>query len=123
MSKLRSALSNGSQIVDGVDHRSTWARRLRDLLNDHIADLGGDAVISHSERMLVNRASMLALQLEMLEQKFAKNDGVGSYNDLQLYQRLVNTLRRTLEALGLRRRPRDVTPADPLDYASVHAAE
>jgi hypothetical protein len=123
MSRLRSSLSNGTQLVDGIDHRLGWARRLKDLLGDHIADLGGDDVISHSERMLVNRASMMALQLEMLEQKFAKNDGAGSNEDLQIYQRLTNSLRRTLQVLGLRRRPRDVTPANPLDYASVHAAE
>ena len=62
--RLCSALTNGKFILAGTDHRSAWMRRLRDLVQAHISDLGGDDVISHSERMLINRASMLALQLE-----------------------------------------------------------
>jgi hypothetical protein len=38
-------------------------------------------------------------------------------DQLDLYQRTANSLRRLLEAVGLQRRPRDVTP-DPLEYAS-----
>ena len=54
-----------------------------------------------SERMLVNRAAMLALQLEMLETKFADTDGVAGADDLNMYQRCLDTLRRTLQSLGL----------------------
>jgi hypothetical protein len=39
-----------------------------------------------------------------------------SAEDLDLYQRTAKSLRRLLEAVGLQRRPRDVTP-DPLPYA------
>lgn len=108
--RLRSALTNGKFILAGTDHRSAWMRRLRDLVQAHISDLGGDDVIFHSERMLINRASMLALQLEMMERKFADTDGVAGGHDLNMYQRGLNTLRRTLETLGLQRRTRDVTP-------------
>jgi hypothetical protein len=113
---------NSSADLIAHNHRLGWARRLKDLLSDHIADLGGNDVVSHSERMLVNRASMLALQLEMLEKRFAENDGVGSNEDLQVYQRLVNTLRRTLQVLGLRRRPRNITPSVD-SYLAGEAAE
>ena len=85
-------------------------RRLRDLVSDHISDLGGEDHISSSERTLVNRCAMLALQLEMLETKFADNDGVAGSDALNMYQRCLNTLRRTLKSLGLQRRARNVTP-------------
>jgi hypothetical protein len=46
---------------------------------------------------------------------FATGDAA-SAEDLDLYQRTAKSLRRLLEAVGLQRRPRDVTP-DPLPYA------
>ena len=85
-------------------------RRLRDIVHEHVADLGGEENISHSERVLLNRASMLVLQLEMIEALFAKNGGMASPRQLDRYQRVTNTLRRTLETLGVQRRSRDITP-------------
>ena len=108
VTKLRSAITNGKFLLLGTDHRSAWMRRLRDLVANHISDLGGEDQISHSEHLLINRAAMLALQLEMMERRFADTDGVAGSNDLQMYQRAINTLRRTLESLGLKRRPKDV---------------
>jgi hypothetical protein len=57
----------------------------------------------------------LTTELERLEVKFALADAA-SPEDLDLYQRTANSLRRLLEAVGLNRRPKDVTP-DPLAYA------
>jgi hypothetical protein len=55
---------------------------------------------------------MLCLQLELQEQRFAQNEnGEASAKQIETYQRCTNTLRRTLEALGLQRRPRNVTPS------------
>ena len=112
LSKVRSALSNGSALIlGGVDRRLAWSRRLADLVSDHISDLGGDSNLSTAELVLVKRASMLTLQLEMLECKFADQDGMATSDQLNDYQRCVNTCRRTLEALGLRRRPKTVGPS------------
>jgi hypothetical protein len=111
VSRVRSAISNGSTLFPEIDHRSAWMRRLRDLINDHVSDLGGEDMISSSEMILVRRASMLTLQLEMMESRWAsERDGVAGPKSLELYQRATGALRRTLESLGLRRRPRDVTP-------------
>jgi hypothetical protein len=96
-------------------------RRLRDLIHAHTTDLGGDDYISESERRLIRRAAMLTLQLEMLDQRFA-NQGEASAADLELYQRVSNTLRRLLESLGLQRRQRDVTPT-LTEYLAVKARE
>src|SRR5262245_9538391 len=112
MACVRSAITNGTTLLADLDHRGAWARRLRDLIADHTADLGGADAVSQAEKVLVRRAAMLTLQLELQEQRFALNDGgEATGKQIEIYQRTTNTLRRTLEALGLQRRARDVTPA------------
>lgn len=110
IARVRSAITSGKSLIADTDHRSAEMRRLRDLVTAHISDLGGDEVISHSQRILINRASMLTLQLEMLDRTFASNDFLATPRQIDRYQRVVNTLRRTLETLGIERRARNVTP-------------
>jgi hypothetical protein len=105
----RSAVTNGSVVLPGVDGRSTWVRRLRDLIALHVADLGGEDTISEAERSIVRRAATLTVELERLEAKFA-TAGQAEAGELALYTTTSNTLKRLLEAVGLRRRSRDVTP-------------
>src|SRR6266446_1592142 len=111
LSRLRSAITNGSAVLANCDHRSATMRRFRDLIQLHVGDLGGEGNISEAERSLVRRAAMLTLQLELLEQRFAQAGGEATSSQLTDYQRAANSLRRILETLGLRRRPRDVTPS------------
>src|SRR5438067_11725815 len=111
-SRLRSALTNGSTLFLGdIDERGPWCRRLRDLQRAHETDLGGRATLSEGQRTILRRIAMLELQLEMLETRFAENEGAASANQLELYQRTSNSLRRLLESLGLHRGrvARDVT--------------
>lgn len=122
LSKLRSGISNGSMLFPDVDHRSAWMRRLRDLIADHVSDLGGEDLISTSEAILVRRAAMLCLQLEMMEARWAQNEGEASAKQIETYQRVTGALRRVLETLGLQRRARDITP-DPLTYARRYDRE
>jgi hypothetical protein len=112
-SKLRSAISNGSSLLgDSIDHRAAWVRRLRDLIDDHLSDLGGPENVSESEARLVRRAAALTLQLELLEARWAANsDGEASRDSLNDYQRASNSLRRILESLGLQRRAKTVVPS------------
>jgi hypothetical protein len=105
----RSRVANGSELLPGVDGRSAWVRRCKELIADHIADLGGEANTSAAERSLIRRASVMTVELERLEVKFA-TAGEASPDDLELYQRTAGNLRRLLESIGLRRRARDVTP-------------
>jgi hypothetical protein len=46
-----------------------------------------------------------------LEQRWAENNGEANPKQLELYGRTTNTLRRTLEAVGLQRRAKDITPS------------
>jgi hypothetical protein len=117
----RSRVTNGSALLHGVDGRSPWVRRCRDLIALHVADLGGEEATSAAERSLVRRASVLTVELERLEAKFALA-GAATHEDLDLYQRTAGNLRRLLEAVGLRRRPRDVTPTLAEYLASREAA-
>jgi hypothetical protein len=120
-SPQRSRVGNGSELWAGIDGRSLWARRAGELLAAHISDLGGLDNISEAEHALAKRAAVLITELERREAGFAQA-GQASDEALAIYQTTVNTLRRTLEALGLERRAREVVP-DPLQYAREHAPE
>ena len=108
----RSKVTNGATLP-GVDGRSTWVRRFRDLMALHLSDLGGEDHVSEAQRSIIRRTATLEVELERLELKFATADQAKPVDasDLDLYQRTSNTMRRHLEALGLERRPRDVTPS------------
>jgi hypothetical protein len=112
----RSRISNGSAILPGVDGRSTWVRRLRDLVRLHLSDLGGDDAVSEAERSIVRRAATLTVELERLELVFALA-GEAAPEQIDLYQRTANSLRRLLESVGLERRQIDVTPPTLEDIA------
>jgi hypothetical protein len=106
----RSRISNGSALLTGVDGRSTWVRRLRDLIALHLSDLGGEAETSEAERSIIRRIATLTVELERMEAVFAVA-GEAQPAQLDLYQRVAGNLRRLLESIGLERRTRDVTPS------------
>ena len=83
-------------------------RRCKDVIAAHLSDLGGLDNCSAAEHSIVRRAAVLTTELEVLEVRFAKA-GEASSLDLETYQRCANSLRRLLEAIGLQRRPRDVS--------------
>ena len=107
--RARSAVTNGTRLMPEVDGRTLWARRMRDLMNAHIADMGGDDAVSEAERSLARRAAAITTELERMESVFAQA-GAADPEALDLYGRQAGTLKRILEGIGLRRRPKDVTP-------------
>ena len=95
----RSAVSNGSKsFVDG-DGRGQWARRHRDLVELHVADLGPPETLSEAQMSLCRRAATLEAQLEAAEGALSKGDPV----NLDEYARVTGHLRRVLETLGIKR--------------------
>jgi hypothetical protein len=106
----RSRITNGTALLPGIDGRSPWVRRCKDIIASHLSDLGGPDNTSAAERSLVRRASVLTVELERLEAKFAAANEA-SDTDLDLYQRTAGNLRRLLEAVGIARRPRDIGPS------------
>jgi hypothetical protein len=117
----RSAIANG-KLLPGIDQRNTWVRRAKELIADHISDCGGEDNTSAAERSLIRRGAVLTVELERLELKFAQA-GEASADDLDLYQRTAGSLRRLLEAVGLQRRPRDLTPSVSDYIKHIEAAE
>jgi len=108
--QARSKVTNGSALLPGVDGRSTWVRRCRDVIALHLSDMGGESNTSAAERSLIRRIAVLTTELEMLEQRFAAV-GMATAIDLDLYVRGAGHLRRLLESIGLQRRQKDVTPS------------
>jgi hypothetical protein len=109
----RSRVTNGVTLLPGVDGRSAWARRLRDLISIHLADLGGADRASEAELSIVRRASAITVELEHIETRFAAANEAGRPSeaaDFDLYLRGANSLRRLVEAIGIKRVPRDITP-------------
>jgi hypothetical protein len=108
--RQRSRVTNGTALfVDAGDGRGPWARRMKDVIDLHLADLGGPDVVSEAEASIVRRAATLTIELERLEARFSTGEALPG--DLDLYQRTANSLRRLLEAVGLKRVARDVTPS------------
>ncbi|WP_050627369.1 hypothetical protein [Bradyrhizobium viridifuturi] len=108
--KRQSAVTSGRKLflkTEGLDMRTSYALRFRDVLQIHTDELGPTA--SEAELAIVRRAATLIVQLEQMEAKFAVEDA--SPTALESYQRLANSMRRLLESVGLKRRPRDVTPS------------
>ena len=117
----RSRVSNGTSLFMGnLDGRSAAARRLRDLLDDYLADLGGVENVSAMEQDLARAAAGLATRREQIEAALVRGEEVNS----EEWVRIVNSENRTLGNLGLKRRARDVTP-DPIAYiqGKAEAAE
>lgn len=95
----RSAITNG-KLLPGVDGRSTWARRLRDVIQALSADLGTDD-LSEADRSVIRRAATLTVELERMEEAFAAK-GAADPDEIDLYGRTAGNLRRLLESVGLR---------------------
>jgi hypothetical protein len=122
----RSRTGNGHLFGKDVDLRGAYPRRLRDLLREHVQDLGGEQNTSLAERSICRRICTISVELELLERKFVIANGA-SAQDLQLYLSASNTLRRLLESVGLQRRAKLINPPTYEEIAQEsnarHAAE
>ena len=105
-----------------VDLRTHAGRRFVTLIDAMVGDLGGPENMSTAEMQLVRRASALAVDLEFQEaEALSNNDAL----DPDVYRTMVETQRHVLQALGLRRRARDITPrlSDIIEGRATEAAD
>jgi hypothetical protein len=102
----KSRITNGSALLPGVDQRCAWVRRAKDVIAAHLSDVPDASAAEHS---IIRRIATLTVELERLEAVFAVA-GEATPDQLDLYQRTANSLRRLLEAVGIERRPRLVGP-------------
>ena len=103
--------------MPGTDGRSSWVRRCKDVIAQHLSDKP-DATAA--EQAIIRRAAVLITELERLERQFALA-GEADAQTLDLYGRVAGNMRRLLESVGLERRAREVVP-DPLLYARENEA-
>src|SRR3569623_3583772 len=90
----RSAVTNGRVMPKGIDQRSVWVRRFKDVVALHESDRGGVDRMSQAEQSLVRCVDTLTVELEQMEVKFAESETGASHNDLERYPRCSNNLRR-----------------------------
>jgi hypothetical protein len=91
-----------------LDGRSRAAARCNELVRAFEADLGGAGELSTAQRQLVQRAALLATQLEDFEVRHTLGEPI----ELSDYLTCVNVQRRVLATLGLQRRPRNALAID-----------
>jgi hypothetical protein len=108
-----SRISNKStKPLPGVDGRSTWSRRRRDLIASFTAELGRPP--RERDKVLIANAASLIVRCEQLHVQIANGATVDD-DDLI---RLSNVATRLLTALGFdKRRPPAFESLDPLEYA------
>jgi hypothetical protein len=119
LSKAQNEKLFADRVVDG---RTAWARRFRDLIAVYVEDLGGEDNLSAAEKSLCRRIATITGELELLERKFALANGATAV-ELEFYIRCAGGLRRLLEAIGLKRRARDVSPPTIAEIAAEIAKE
>jgi hypothetical protein len=87
------------------DRRCAAFRETKRLIGEIEADLGGTDRLSTAERQLVQRGGVLGAILTDMEARWLSGEKI----DVSMYCGATNTMRRVLESVGLKRRPRDVT--------------
>src|SRR5260370_31160896 len=92
--------------MSDLDCLSGAAARCLELARELEVDLGGADRLSTAQRQLIQRAAVLAAQLEDFETRWC----LGEVVELPDYLQAINVQRRLLATLGLERRPRDVSP-------------
>jgi hypothetical protein len=103
-----------------LDMRTRAGRLYKATREAIIADLGGRDELSRAELELIDRAAGLATRLSAADAEMLEGTppslGAGEYATL------ANSLNRILTTIGLKRRPRDVTP-DLRTYLASRAIE
>ncbi len=89
-----------------VERNSPWAKRYRQLYGKYVADLGGGTGLSEGQRQLVRRCAAITIELEFMETKLANARARGRstrLDQIEIFQRALNTQKRLLESLGIHR--------------------
>lgn len=93
--------------------KKSKATRYRDLIDNHVADVGGPENIGEPVKSILRRASELITELELLERKFVVTGGTPE--QLESYQSAAKSVKQLLEGVGLERPGRDRVKIKRLD--------
>lgn len=101
----RSAVTNGSRMLVGVNGGSALARRYRDLVEGLTAEVGAD--LGEADRLTIRNAASLQLHVEDLTSRMARGEAV----DAEAFTRAANAASRAIAALRKRKPARRARPA------------
>jgi hypothetical protein len=102
----RSAVSNGRDLLDGIDGRTAIARRYRDISSAIAVDQGGIDRLSETRLQLIRRFAAAACLAERLEAKLIRGEEI----DITEHSLLVSTMVRIAQRIGIDRRAKNITP-------------
>ena len=100
----RSRVSNGRDLLPGVDGRSPTARRFRDIAAAIVADQRGVEVLSEARVQLIRRFAASACLAENLEAQLVLGESI----DVAEHAALCSTMVRIGSRIGIDRIPRDI---------------
>jgi len=92
--------------LKGLGHRSPAYRATKQLIREIEADLGGAEHLTATERQMVQHGAVLGAIAQDYEARYL----MGRQPDLTLLCRVLKAQRSCFDAIGYRRRQRDVTP-------------
>lgn len=104
--QARSRVTNGKDLLPGIDGRSAVARRYQDLIASLSSDAGGESQMSETRRQLIRRFAALAVLAENIEARLAMGETI----DLGEHCQISSTLVRLATRLGINRATKLVTP-------------
>jgi hypothetical protein len=95
----RSRITNGKELLPGLDMRSAMARRFKDIISAILVDQGGEDQCSEARRQLVRRFAAAAVLAEQMEADLAR----GLPIDIQQHALLCSSLVRLAQRVGINR--------------------
>jgi hypothetical protein len=116
--QARSRVSNGRDVLPGVDNRTMIARRFFDVCQVMISDAAGLDRCSEARLQLIRRFAAAAVMAEEMEARLAKGEQI----DVAEHAQLCSTLVRIAQRIGINRRLKNVTPSLH-DYLESKVAE
>ena len=102
----RSKVTNGAELLPGIDGRSPMARRYRDLLAALASDQGGLSRLSEARVQLCRRFAALSVLAESMEADLVSGKAI----KIEEYALMASTLVRVATRIGIDRRATKVVP-------------
>jgi hypothetical protein len=102
----RSRVSNGKDLLPGIDGRSLVARRYRDIASAVLLDQQNGQPISEARLQLIRRFAACACLAEQMEARLANGETI----DISEHSQLCSSLFRLAQRIGLGRTPKNITP-------------
>jgi hypothetical protein len=111
-------VTNGRDILPGVDGRSLIARRYRDISFAIFQDAGGVEQCSEARQQLIRRFAACSVIAEQMESELANGKPI----NIAEHSQLSSTLTRLASRIGIDRRAHDITPPSVESYLA-HVAK